>query len=49
MTAIITAQNSAQSAFQHLRWDDVPEAVRELRSALDLLTRTFPDLAAQAK
>jgi hypothetical protein len=49
VTAVITAQASAVSAYQHLRWDDVPEAIRELRSALDLLTRTFPDMVAQAR
>ena len=49
VAAIVAAQASATSAYQHLRWDDVPEAVRELSSALELLTRTFPDLVAQAR
>ena len=38
---VVSAQAAAAAAFQHLRFDEVPEAVEALRSALAQLTGHF--------
>ena len=40
-TTIVSAQAATTAAFQHLRFDEVPEAVEALRNALAMLTTHF--------